>query len=196
MVFEDKKYVYVVEGITDEDKLKKLGAKYVVITGGKFIRSEITSFLVNVSENRKLIILTDPDTPGKNIAQYLKSKIDNCTILHAKQSLAHKGKKIGIAQMSLDNIKIILEDYLNHDSMINENEITPSDFVSLGLIGEGGKKERYKLINKYSIPFTSGKKVIDAVNMLSLTLEDIKKDIENEWTRKNQHNIKRIRIKR
>lgn len=180
MVFEDKKYVYVVEGITDEDKLKKLGAKYVVITGGKFIRPEITSFLENVSKKRKLIILTDPDTPGKNIAQYLKSKIDNCTILRAKQSLAHKGKKIGIAQMSLDNIKIILEEYLNHDSIINENEITPSDFVSLGLIGEGGKKERYKLINKYSIPFTSGKKVIDAVNMLSLTLEDIKKDIENE----------------
>lgn len=75
MAFEDRKYVYVVEGISDEDKLKKLGVEYIIKTGGKFIREDILLFLKEVYQKRNIILLTDPDGPGKNIASYVQKII-------------------------------------------------------------------------------------------------------------------------
>ena len=45
-----KRYAYVVEGMMDEDKLKKLGCLFVIKTGGKYIRPEVLRFIKNVSE--------------------------------------------------------------------------------------------------------------------------------------------------
>ena len=41
MDYPNRKYLYVVEGNSDEDRLKKLGVTYIIKTGGKFIRPEI-----------------------------------------------------------------------------------------------------------------------------------------------------------
>ena len=38
---ENRRYIYICEGTTDEDKLKKLGCLFVVKTGGKFIKKDI-----------------------------------------------------------------------------------------------------------------------------------------------------------
>jgi ribonuclease M5 len=180
MAFENKKYLFVVEGNTDEDRLKKLGVTYIIKTGGKFIREDILLFLKEVHERRNVILLTDPDGPGRKIASYIEGIIGECIILKADKKKAIYHEKVGIAEMKLDDIHNLINDYLLHDKDIKEEVLTNDDMIDLGLIGPNGKKRRMVLIEKYHMPFTSGKNVLDALNMLSLSVEDIRKELEDE----------------
>ncbi len=174
----DKKYIYIVEGNTDEDKLKKLGAKYIVKTGGKFIRPDILSFLNELKKRRELVLVTDPDGPGKQIAENIEKRIGKCLVLRADKKKAIYHGKVGIAEMKLDDIHSLLKDYLSRDEKIEENFISQEDFIELNLTGPDGKRKRMALIQKYHMPFTSAKNVLDALNMLCLTKEDIRKELE------------------
>lgn len=173
----DKKYIYIVEGNTDEDRLKKLGVKYIVKTGGKFIRPEIFSFLNELHKIREIILVTDPDGPGRQIAENIEKRIGKCIVVHADKKKAIYHEKVGIAEMKLDDIASLLKDYLSHDEKIEENFISQDDFIDLNLTGPDGKRRRMALIQKYHMPFTSAKNVLEALNMLCLTKEDVKKEL-------------------
>lgn len=182
MDFSNRKYLYVVEGNTDEDRLKKLGVTYIIKTGGKFIRPEIISFLKEIHERRNIILLTDPDGPGKEIARKVEERIGPCIILHAQKKKAIYHDKVGIAEMKLDDIRALIQEYLEHDSKIKEDILTMADLIDLDLVGPNGKKRRMTLIEKYHMPFTSGKNVLDALNMLCLSKEELERELEHDGT--------------
>ncbi len=176
MESEKRKYVYVVEGNTDEDKLRKLNVTYIVKTGGKFIRPEILLFLKEVYQKRKIVLLTDPDGPGRKIAEYIQSNIGECIVLNAEKKKAIYHDKVGIAQMKLEDIHSLLLPYLEHDDACDEEIFSMEDYIDLGMTGPNGKKKRMNLINKFHMPFTSAKNVYNAINMLSLSKEEIRKE--------------------
>ncbi len=180
MESEKKKYLYVVEGNSDEDRLKKLGVTYIMKTGGKFIREDILLFLKEVHKVREIVLLTDPDGPGRKIAQHVEEIIGKCITITAEKKKAIYHGKVGIAEMKLDDIRLLIKDYLLHDEKLEEKTLTNADMVDLGLIGPNGKKRRMTLIEKYHMPFTSAKNVLDAINMLSLSTDDIKKELNDE----------------
>lgn len=181
MDYQNKKYLYVVEGNTDEDKLKKLGVTYVVKTGGKYIRSEIHQFLKEVHSIREIVLLTDPDGPGKWINTLIKKEIGECIELHADKKKAISKNKVGIAEMKIEDIKQLILPYLEHDNQINETLlISKEDFINLGLMGPNGKKKRMALIEKYHMPFTSAKNVLTAIWMLNLTKEEVEEIVNHE----------------
>lgn len=177
---DEKKYVFIVEGNSDEDKLKKLNVTYVLKTGGKFIRPEIIRFIKEVHKNRTIVLLTDPDGPGKEIASKIESKVGKCIQVKADKKKAIYHDKVGIAEMKLEDLKNLIGDLIKHDENITEETVCENDLIDLGMIGPNGKKRRMKLIEKYHMPFTSGKNVLTAINMLSLTKEEIKEVIEND----------------
>lgn len=178
---EDKRYLYIVEGVTDEDKLKKIGCLYVLPCGGKYIRADILSFIKEVSKVRNLVLVLDPDGPGRSIEKKIVDIVEECHIVHVKKSKAIKNDKVGIAQMSLDDIRTALKGYLQHD--IFSDELPSFDeylFLDLKLEGAGSKERRMKLVEKYHMPYTSSKKVEDFSLMLSLFKGDIEEIIEDE----------------
>lgn len=83
--YEDRIYAYVVEGVTDEDKLKKAGCKYVIRTGGVFIQDDIINLIKMTSKVRKIVILTDPDGPGEKIRYLVKKELDSNSWIDLKQ---------------------------------------------------------------------------------------------------------------
>lgn len=173
MEYNEKKFVYVVEGNTDEDKLKKIGATYIVKTGGKFIRKDILLFLKEVKHERDIILLTDPDGPGRNINSLIQKEIGKCNIIYADKRKAIKHNKVGIAEMKSIDLYDLIYPYLNHDKQIVEETLTTNDLIDLNLIGPLGNERKNKLINIYHIPYSSSKNVLTALNMLSLTKEKI-----------------------
>ena len=74
--FKDSLFLYVVEGNDDENKLRQLGVKHIVKTNGKFIRKEVISFLKLAQEKRDLILLLDPDGPGREITKKMNVYIN------------------------------------------------------------------------------------------------------------------------
>lgn len=178
---DSKRYAYVIEGVTDEDKLKKLGCLFVIKTGGKYIRPEIMTFLEEVHKVRELVIITDPDGPGRDIENRIMKRVGPCLVAHAEKKKAIYNDKVGVAEMKKEDLKELLKPFIRHDLFCDERlSLEDDDFYDLGLVGPGSKEKRMKLVNKYHLPYTSAKNVEDAMLMLAKTKEDILKDIQDD----------------
>lgn len=177
----DRRYCYVCEGQHDESKLKALGCLFVVKTGGKYIRKEILYFLKEVRKYREIVLLADPDGPGREIEKKVTSAIGPCLIVHAKKSEAiHRGK-VGIEEMKNDDLKELIRPFIRHDLFTDETlSLDDEDFFDLGLEGKDSKVKRMKLVEKYHLPTTSSKAVEDALLMLGKTKSDIEGDLADE----------------
>lgn len=169
-----RRYLYVCEGITDEDRLKKLGCLFVLPTGGKFIRHEIIDFLKLAYAVRDLVLVLDPDGPGRQIRNRLLKEVGPSLVLEVEQKKAIKKDKVGIAQVAMGDLKEKLRPFVLHDILTDENlSLDDEDFYRLGLVGPGSKEKREKLIGHYHIPFSSAKKVEDCLLMLSVSEKEI-----------------------
>ena len=172
---ENNRYVYVCEGKTDLDKLKKLGCLFVITTNGKYIKKELLEFLDRVHQIRQLVLVLDPDTPGIEIRKKIISKVGKCHICYINQNDAKdKNNKIGIAQVKMETLKKILAPYIKHDIFNDENlSLDDDDFYELGLSGNDSTLKRQKIIDHYKLPFTSSKQILDALLMLNITRTDL-----------------------
>lgn len=174
--YEDRIYAYVVEGVTDEDKLKKAGCKYVIRTGGVFIQADIINLIKMTSKVRKIVILTDPDGPGEKIRYLVKKELDSNSWvdLKADKENAKNSKKVGIAQMKMKDLIELLKPFLDHD--IKSNEIPPYAIYSLyemKLTGDNSSTNKEHLEKNLGIHIPSSKTLCMYLNMLALTVNQI-----------------------
>lgn len=176
------KYLYIVEGKTDVDKLKKVGCEYVIETGGEFIRKSVLNFIVKASFIRKVILFLDPDGPGKNIENQLKSNVDIYKILYLEKKLAIKSNKVGVAQADINIIKDFLVTYIEQDLKIEESKLLPSDLIDLKIYDD--KNFKAKIIDRFSIPYKTSKKILYCLNILHVSKNELL-GLINEWERKN-----------
>ncbi|MFA6830505.1 MAG: DUF4093 domain-containing protein [Bacilli bacterium] len=178
---QNNRYLYICEGKTDEDKLKKIGCLYVLTTGGKFFRKEITEFLKTAHQERQFVIITDPDGPGRNISERIEKYVGSCIVVKAEKKKAIAKNKVGIAQMDIEDIKDLLHPYIYHDIYCEENPSFDSeDYFDLALSGPGSKEKRMRLVEHYSLPYTSAKKVEEFLLILNKDINDIKEVIDND----------------
>ncbi len=177
----DKRYLYVCEGITDEDKLKKLGCLFVIPTEGVFIRREILDFLDKCKDVRDIVLVLDPDGPGRKIASLVEGRIGPCLHINVPKKKAIKKGKVGVAEMDIQVLKDYLRAFVSHDLFTDERlSLEEEDFLDLGLVGQGSKAKRMKLVEQYSIPYTSGKRVEDCLLMLSVGKSEIKEILTDD----------------
>lgn len=172
---QDNRYVYVCEGKTDSDKLKKIGCLFVVEVGGKFIPYQIINFLKEVHKIREIVLVLDPDSPGKEIKDRLRNELGKCLTCYVKQNDAKdKNNKVGIAQAKMNILKEALSPFIKHDLFIDENlSLDDYDYDELGLSGPSSKEKRDKVTSAFKIPFTTNKKIEDALLMLAITRKQI-----------------------
>lgn len=172
----------VVEGKYDKNTLSQLVDAAIFETDGFGVMNdrEKTSFLRRVAEKRGLIILTDSDSAGFLIRNYLKGCLPKENVFHAyipdiygkekRKTAPGKEGKLGVEGMPPDILLKAL-----HDAGVNASEnyekremISKNDFYSLGLSGtENSKQNRALLIRKLQFPeHISTNALIDAINIL------------------------------
>ncbi|MDY3907939.1 MAG: DUF4093 domain-containing protein [Candidatus Enterosoma sp.] len=181
--FKDSLFLYVVEGNDDENKLRQLGVKHIVKTNGKFIRKEVISFLKLAQEKRDLILLLDPDGPGREITKKLTSCLENYIVVKAVKSetISKNKKKVGIGNMRIDNLKNLLDVFLIKDNEINEKpSLSKEDFISLNLSLFENRKLKEMIREKYSILYSSSKMIYQSLLILKITKEEISSLIKGE----------------
>ena len=189
--FKDSLFLYVVEGNDDENKLRQLGVKHIVKTNGKFIRKEVISFLKLAQEKRDLILLLDPDGPGREITKKLTSCLENYIVVKAVKSetISKNKKKVGIGNMRIDNLKNLLDVFLIKDNEINEKpSLSKEDFISLNLSLFENRKFKEMIREKYSILYSSSKMIYQSLLILKITKEEISsliKGDKNDWKRES-----------
>lgn len=158
----------VVEGRYDKNTLSQIVDAPIFQTNGFGLRNdkELMHLLRRVAKERGLIILTDSDSGGFMIRNFLKGAIEAKYLKHAyipdvfgkesRKSKAGKEGKLGVEGMRpeviLDSLKRAGAT-IEGQSITASNQITKQDMVQWGLSGANNATEnRKKLLKALDLP--------------------------------------------
>ncbi len=171
------KEIIVVEGKSDISAVKRAVDAEVIATSGLGINENIIKVIKKASKNKGIIILTDPDFPGKKIRNILSSEIENCKHAFIPRDQAKRHGDIGVENASPEAIREALK---NARAEISDNviEFTNNDMVYYGLVGnENASKRRGLLGDELSIGYCSAKQFLKRLNSFGITREELEKAI-------------------
>ena len=162
--------ILVVEGKSDVSFLSNYIDTEFVITNGSEISKETIDYLKN--SNKKIYVLTDPDSPGKRIRDVLDHNIPNLNHCFINKESSIKHGKVGVAE---GNIEEILESLDHALTTINRKTvITTTDLVELKLIGcEKADENRELVSKKLHLGYCNGKTLLKRLNYLGINKEKL-----------------------
>jgi len=167
------KEIIVVEGKSDISAVKKAVDAEVISTSGLGINEKIIKVIKKASINRGIIILTDPDYPGKKIRNILSSEIENCKHAFIPRDKANRNGNIGVENASPEDIRTALAN-AKAELSVDRNEFTNQDMVYYELIGnDNASKRRGKLGDEIGIGYCSAKQFLKRLNSFGITREEL-----------------------
>jgi len=167
------KEIIVVEGKADVSAVKRAVDAQVISTNGLGINDKIISIIKKASKNKGIIILTDPDYPGKKIRNIISSEIENCKHAFIPRDKANKDGDIGVENASSE---AIIEALKNARAEIAENkgEFTGEDMIYYGLAGNDNAAKRRSMIgDELGIGYCSAKQFLKRLNSFGITREEL-----------------------
>ncbi len=189
------KETIVVEGRYDKVKLSSVVDSPIIETGGfrVFKDKEKQNLLKKISRERGLLILTDSDSAGFVIRNFLKGIVPENELKHAyipqlkgkekRKAEASKEGLLGVEGVSAEVIAKAIKNsgatILNEDEKVIQNEIKKSDLYELGLTGrENSAVLRQKLLSYLELPaYLTINAMLAALNCL-YSLEELKELIK------------------
>lgn len=173
------KPVIVVEGKSDVQRLENLIDADFVICNGSSISQETIDLIKELSKQRKVIILTDPDYPGIQIRNKISSQVDNIHHAFVDRKKSSNGKKLGVAECEKAEILRALNNYVTFTKE-STTKITMQDLIELGLNGNENSKEKREFISKkFNLGYGNAKTILKRINMLNITLEALKEALND-----------------
>ncbi len=162
------KEAVIVEGRYDKIKLSSVIDGLIIETGGFriFKDKEQLAMIRRLAETRGILILTDSDSAGFMIRNYLAGAIDPAKIKHAyipdvlgkekRKEKPSKEGKLGVEGVPADTILAALERagvICEDPQPQNLRVITKTDLYELGLSGrEDSARRRKAFLNKLGLP--------------------------------------------
>lgn len=174
------KAIIVVEGASDEALIRSFLDCDVVTTNGSEVSRETISFLLEASKSRDIVVLTDPDAPGKRIRDLLDQSIPGLKHAFVRKEKSIKRHKVGVAESSKEEILLALEKVI--PSYTNaRGSLTMADYLELGLMGgDSSKKKRARLDEKFHLGFGNAKATLKKANALGLSRKDLEEALVDE----------------
>ena len=195
------KEAIIVEGTYDKIKLSSFIEGIIFATGGFSIinNKKKSQTLKTLAENMGIVILTDSDSAGFQIRNYIKQLISEGQIKHAyipeikgkekRKTKAGKEGLLGVEGISPEIIIKALKDAgceIDGDKS-SPKEITPitkSDLYLLGLSGtDNSAKKRQALLNSLGLPSKISSNMLLSVLTRLLTKDELArlvKELESE----------------
>ncbi|WP_342252743.1 ribonuclease M5 [Spiroplasma endosymbiont of Amphibalanus improvisus] len=183
---KEKNKIIVVEGMMDKIKINSFLKVPIIITNGSAVSEKTLNLIKKLSLNNEIIIFTDPDFQGKRIRKIISESLNNnCKHAFIKKELATKGKKIGVAEANIKDLKESLAKIYNIE---NNNKIclTWNDFINLKIYND--KKLRFKICDYLNIEKCNNKSFFKWVNLLSINKIQLKQiiiEVHNELNKNN-----------
>lgn len=163
--------IIVVEGHADVAFLSSFIKSLYVTTNGYELPKEEIDFLKHYCDEKKIIVLTDPDDAGKNIRE--KIKVYNFKHIDVEVNIdsCNKNGKHGIAECDKNTIINVLKEHLTREKPMRGN-ITTGQLMDLGIISQ---YDRDQLCKKLHLGICNGKQLVNRINTLNI---DKKKIVE------------------
>ena len=163
------KEIVVVEGKTDTALLKELFEVDTIETHGLALDQQTLELIQEASKSRGIIVLTDPDFPGKKIRDQIQAVVPNCQHAFVAKKDARGKKKLGIAEANKEAVIEALENVVSFD--VNRESITWSEFVALDIIGN--KQRRLMVYEAFNLGYGNVKTLFKRLNMVGITKEQV-----------------------
>lgn len=175
----------VVEGKSDIDYLSSfIDAKFYSVNGSAVNDKDI-NFIKKVSKKERIIVLTDPDFPGKKIRNIINDNVENVYNAYVRKEYSIYKNKVGVAECDKTEVLRALENLKNYNSTTTSN-LTYNDLYDLKLIGyDNSKQLRDTICDELVIEHSNGKSFYKKIKILGYTKEDLKEILINAQRKRN-----------
>ena len=172
--------IIVVEGKSDVAFLNNYIDAEFVITNGSDVPSETINYLIEASKTKQIIVLTDPDFPGKQIRTKLDEHIPNLKHCYIDKDKAIAHGKVGVAEADIYEVLFKLEHLFTNTKSV-KGDLKMNDLYELGLTGSDDSEQlRQKIENKFHLGHNNSKSLLNKLNTLCIRKEDIIKALKDE----------------
>jgi len=159
----------VVEGKSDIDFLSTfLDADFYSVNGSAVSKKDL-AFIKEVKKYRNVIVLTDPDFPGKKIRDYLNNEIPGLKNAYVRKEVSIRKNKVGVAESTKEEVGKALENLVTFDKNKRENTLSMNDLFELELNGsEKAAQKRKDICDKLQIEKCNAKRLLFLLNMMGV----------------------------
>ena len=175
------KEIIVVEGKSDTALLKELFEVDTIETHGLALDKKTLELIKEANKTRGVIVLTDPDFPGKKIRDQIQAVVPNCKHAFVSKKDATGKKKLGIAEANKEAVVLALENMVSFD--VDSQSITWHEFIDLDIIGN--KQRRLLVYDLFNLGYGNVKTLFKRLNMVGISKEDVLKKLEEYKERVN-----------
>lgn len=175
------KEIIVVEGKSDTALLKELFEVDTIETHGLALDKKTIELIKEANKTRGIIVLTDPDFPGKKIRDQIQTVIPNCKHAFVSKKDATGKKKLGIAEANKEAVVLALENMVSFD--VDNQSITWHEFIDLDIIGN--KQRRLLVYDLFNLGYGNVKTLFKRLNMVGISKEDVLKKLDEHKERVN-----------
>lgn len=175
------KEIIVVEGKSDTALLKELFEVDTIETHGLALDKKTLELIKEANKTRGVIVLTDPDFPGKKIRDQIQTVVPNCKHAFVSKKDATGKKKLGIAEANKEAVVLALENMVSFD--VDNQSITWHEFIDLDIIGN--KQRRLLVYDLFNLGYGNVKTLFKRLNMIGISKEDVLKKLDEHKERVN-----------
>jgi ribonuclease M5 len=169
--------VIVVEGKSDVLFLETfLEPIDFIITNGSEISKNTINTIKEYSKKYKIIVLTDPDFPGKKIRDIINNNIENCYNAFVSKDVSIKKNKVGVAESTKDEVLKSLQNLHIFSKTTTSTDISLKNLIDWGYLEINQKGFRKYISSKYNFDEVNTKRFIKRINLLNIP---IKEELEN-----------------
>ena len=164
--------VLVVEGKSDVSYLSSFIKTHYFITNGYDLSEQKLEFLARVSQVRKVIVMSDNDKAGEDIANKIKNKINKVFVVKSAKIPRKSYKKCGVAETEYEAIIDALKDHLSEYK--KELDIKPDyELTSIIALSENPEIVKNRIINDYGLIYGTNKFLENQLQMLGVKTNEI-----------------------
>ena len=168
----------VVEGASDVAFIRSFLDADIITTNGSDVPRETIEFIKEAIKTREVVVLTDPDTPGKRIRDVLDQEIPGLKHAFINKEDAIKKHKVGVAESNPGAVLEALQFAFEFPSQPKGN-LTTTDLYELGLSGsKEASNKREKIAKTLHLGHGNAKTMLKRLNALGITKEQIKEALK------------------
>ena len=169
----------VVEGKTDIDFLSTfIDSDFYKVNGSAIDKNDIEYLKKIKNKGVKIIILTDPDFPGKKIRQTLNNELKDVYNAYVRKEVSIKHHKVGVAESTKEEVLNALSGAINFISESSIGNLTLNDLMECDLVGENSTLKREKYCNYLKIGHSNSKTLLKKLNLLGYNKEKLMEDMK------------------
>lgn len=172
--------VIVVEGKMDSALIASFLDCDIVTTNGSDVPRETIDYLKELKKKRDIVVLTDPDMPGKRIRDILNQHIPGLLHAYVPKEKSIKGHKVGVAESDKDTILEALSHIVPAEGPAH-GTLTNADLYDLGLMGGPDSSARRDRVSaKLHLGKANAKTMLKRLNALGISKKEVEDVLQND----------------